>query len=177
MLLTEEQFYTLYPHAKKHGDVYNNLATAMHKYDISGRYREAYFLGQLAHECVGFRYLYELGNKAYFSRYDGRKDLGNTIPGDGYKYRGRGFIQLTGRANYRSYGAQLGLDLEGNPDLASTIPVAVQVACLYWKNKGLNELADKGNFKLITRRINGGYNGLKDRVNQANKVYNLITKS
>src|SRR5215467_14480028 len=95
--------------------------------------------------------------------YEGRRDLGNTQPGDGKRYKGRGPIQLTGRANYRRAGKALGLDLEKDPAKAADPAVGFRVAGWFWKTHGLNELADKGDFREITRRINGGYNGLASR--------------
>ncbi|HET9645574.1 MAG TPA: C1 family peptidase [Burkholderiaceae bacterium] len=91
------------------------------------------------------------------------KRLGNTEPGDGKRFRGRGPIQLTGRANYKRFGALLRLDLEGCPEQASAPDAGFRIAGLFWQKKGLNELADAGNFKEITRRINGGLNGLAQR--------------
>jgi putative chitinase len=95
--------------------------------------------------------------------YEGRAALGNTQPGDGPRYKGRGIIQLTGRLNYRVYGAALGLDLENNPQLAAVPENAVRIACEYWRRNNLNQLADADNLEAITRRINGGVNGLADR--------------
>ena len=95
------------------------------------------------------------------SEYEGWcQSLGNCQPGDGVRYKGRGPIQLTGRANYRRVGDAFGLDLEGNPALAGTPEVGFRVAGYYWQTHGLNELADQGDFREITRRINGGYNGM-----------------
>src|SRR2546428_3878408 len=82
--------------------------------------------------------------------------LGNTQAGDGYRYRGRGPIQITGRANYKKYGDLLGVDLVGNPDLAATPQYAFSTAGVFWKLNGLNELADVQDFIAITRRINRG---------------------
>jgi putative chitinase len=96
-------------------------------------------------------------------RYEGRADLGNTQPGDGYRFRGRGPIQITGRANYKKYGDLLGVDLVGNPDLAAKSEYAFRIAALYWDTHNCNELADVGDFQAITRAINGGYKGLADR--------------
>jgi hypothetical protein len=95
--------------------------------------------------------------------YEGRRDLGNTQPGDGKRFKGRGPIQVTGRANYRKYGAKLSLNLEANPELAATPEVGFRIAGLYWADRGLNALADLRDFKTITRRINGGLNGFADR--------------
>ncbi|WP_245808314.1 glycoside hydrolase family 19 protein [Deinococcus hopiensis] len=121
-------------------------------------------MAQLAHESCAFQYSEEIwGPTDAQRRYEGRADLGNTQKGDGYRYRGRGWIQLTGRHNYRRFGQKLGLDLEGNPDLAARADVAAKLAAAYWTDRGLNAYADQGDFREITRRINGGYNGLADR--------------
>lgn len=125
--------------------------------------RLAYFVAETAEESGGFRYLHELGNAAYFARYDGRADLGNTQPGDGARFSGAGLIELTGRANFARYGARLGVDLVGHPELAQRPDIAVATACLFWIDHGLNELADADNLVAVTRRINGGLNGLAER--------------
>ena len=140
------------------------------QYEINTPLRIAHFLAQAAHETADFRTLVEYGPDNYFSRYDGRKDLGNTVPGDGLRYKGRGIFQLTGRINYRVYGQRLGIDLENNPAKAADAAVSVQIACEYWKAKGLNGWADRDDVKEITRRINGGYNGLQDRINKLAKA-------
>lgn len=122
--------------------------------------REAAFLAQLAHESGGFNYVSELASgKAY----EGRRDLGNDQPGDGVKYKGRGLIQITGKNNYRSCGAVLGLDLVAKPSLLERPQYAARSAGWFWNSRGLNAFADKGDFITITRRINGGLNGYKDR--------------
>lgn len=122
--------------------------------------RFIHFLAQLAHESGNFRYMEEIASGA---AYEGRKDLGNTQPGDGKRYKGRGPIQLTGRANYRKYGQQLGIDFENNPEIVATPSIGLMVACKFWSDNGLNALADKDDVMTITRRINGGTNGLDDR--------------
>lgn len=95
--------------------------------------------------------------------YGGRKDLGNTETGDGYRFRGRGAIGLTGRANYERAGKALGLDLVNNPDLAADPAVAAKVATWYWKDKkGLSEAAKNGDVERVRKLVNGGYNGLGD---------------
>lgn len=91
--------------------------------------------------------------------YEGREDLGNVEPGDGRRFKGRGFIQLTGRANYRAYGKLLRLDLEGNPKLALLPSVAADVFAEYWKAKKVHEACDAGNWKRVRRLVNGGQNG------------------
>ncbi|ENU83089.1 hypothetical protein F974_01921 [Acinetobacter sp. CIP 102159] len=122
--------------------------------------RLIHFLAQLAHESGNFRYMEEIASGA---AYEGRKDLGNTQPGDGKRYKGRGPIQLTGRANYRRYGQQLGIDFENNPEIVAIPSVGLLVACKFWSDNGLNALADQDDLRAITRRINGGYNGFEDR--------------
>lgn len=122
--------------------------------------RLIHFLAQLAHESGNFRYMEEIASGA---AYEGRKDLGNTQAGDGKRFKGRGPIQLTGRANYRKYGQQLGIDFENNPDIVALPSVGLLVACKFWADNGLNTLADKDDVLTITRRINGGTNGLADR--------------
>lgn len=136
------------------------LNSAMNEAGITTKPRQAAFLAQLAHESGGLRYMEEIASGA---AYEGRRDLGNTQPGDGRRYKGRGPIQLTGRANYREAGRALGIDLENHPERASDPDVGFRIAAWYWQTRGLNGLADQGNFREITRRINGGYNGLADR--------------
>jgi len=137
-------------------------------YGIESPPRLAAFLAQIAHESGQLKYWEEIwGPTAAQKRYEPPSDLaarlGNTKAGDGKRYRGRGPIQITGRANYRKYGGLLGYDLENNPDLAATVQVGLQVAGQYWQSNGLNELADVQDFLTITKRINGGTNGLADR--------------
>ncbi len=136
------------------------LNAAMAEVEINTPRRRAAFLAQLAHESAELRYFEEVASG---EAYEGRKDLGNTQPGDGKRYKGRGPIQLTGRNNYRSAGKALGLDLEGTPQRAADPDVGFRVAGWFWKANKLNPLADAGNFDAITRRINGGYNGKADR--------------
>lgn len=100
--------------------------------------------------------------QAYFARYDGRSDLGNTQPGDGMRYRGRGFIQITGRANYRKCGTALGVDLEGNPELALNPKVSAGILAQYFLDHHIDELAQAGNWKAVRRAVNGGYTNLEE---------------
>ncbi len=166
-----QSFKQTFPKAKP--EVYGALANNkgyLEEMGINTPERLRHFTAQMGHESGGFRHLKELGGRSYFKRYEGRKDIGNTSPGDGYKYRGRGIIQLTGKSNYKTYGNKLGIDLVNKPELASNPDIAVKVAARYWKDKGLNKLADKGNMRGITKRINGGYNGLRDRQNIYRKL-------
>lgn len=132
-------------------------------YEINTPLRVAHFMAQLSHESGGFKYLKELGNNAYFKKYEGRKDLGNIFAGDGLKYKGRGFIQITGRANYTELSKDLKIDFLNNPELLEQEPNAILSALWFWKKKKLNVFADEDNITIITKRINGGFNGINDR--------------
>ena len=138
----------------------SSLKAAMDKAGYTDQTERAMFLAQMAHESGNFRYDEEIHDG---SNYEGRSDLGNTQPGDGKRYKGRGYIQLTGRANYRHYGNKLGFDLEGQPELAKRPDIAAAVAVGYWNERVNREAARKGDVRTVTRNINGGYNGLADR--------------
>lgn len=126
--------------------------------------RFAHFIAQVAHESGNFVYMEEIwGPTVAQKRYEGRKDLGNIHPGDGYRYKGRGPIQITGRANYEIYGKLLGIDLVNNPGLAARPDIGLKIAMQYWRQKNLNTFADADDINTITKRINGGHNGLSDR--------------
>lgn len=152
------------PHAR--ADIAEGVADAMpaicDDYGLMTPLRQAHFLAQCAHESAGMRTTVEYASGR---AYEGRADLGNTKSGDGVKFKGRGLIQLTGRANYAKYGAALGVDLIADPEAAARFPVAIETAALYWKMHGLNRFADADDVNTITKRINGGYNGLADRKN------------
>jgi putative chitinase len=124
----------------------------------------AAFMAQLSHESAGFNKLEEVGDQKLWNKYQKNKQLGNIKPGDGEKYKGRGFIQLTGRWNYEHYGKKLGLDLVNNPELAADPEVALKIAHLYWKDKNISQAARKGDFKAVTKKINDGLNGYDDRM-------------
>ncbi len=169
------------------------LNTVLSTYKINKNpKRFTHFMAQLAHESAHFRRLEENLNysgeglwntfRKYFNDlphaetyardperianrvYANRMLNGPEDSGDGYRYRGRGFIQLTGRENYRAIGARIGLDLENDPDqVASNVEIALRVAADFWDSRNLNKYADRNDIKTITKRINGGYNGLEDR--------------
>lgn len=132
----------------------------MHNYNICGKLREAAFLATVIHESGHFRYTREIASGA---AYEGRKDLGNIHKGDGVKFRGRGLIQLTGRSNYERASKALGVDFVSRPELIEQPDFATMVSCWWWNMKGLNEVADTGDFRKVTRIVNGGYNGFSDR--------------
>lgn len=143
-------------------------------YGIDTPLRVAHFWAQAAHECDGFRTMHEYwGPTPAQARYEGRRDLGNTAVGDGHRFRGRGIFQLTGRANYQTVGAKLGLTLTSDPELAAVPVNALQIACEYWVSRKLNELADKNDLVAITKRINGGTNGLADRRARFNTAWKI----
>jgi putative chitinase len=144
------------------------ITAAMAEYEIDSKFRQCAFLAQTAHESGRFMYVREQGSSSYLDRYDtGRlaARLGNTPEDDddGQLYRGRGLIQVTGRRNYALAGAALGLDLLEHPELLEEPENAARSAGWFWKENGLNALADQQLFSAITRRINGGLNGLDDR--------------
>ena len=122
--------------------------------------RLVHFIGQCAHETLCFTRMDEIASGA---AYEGREDLGNVVAGDGRRYKGRGALQLTGRANYRTFGRALGIDLERYPTIAAYPSIGLLSSCRFWKEKGLNELADQDRIEAITRRINGGTTGLAER--------------
>jgi putative chitinase len=139
------------------------LAPALLEFGIDTPRRVAACIAQFAHETGGWRWLKELGSPSYFKRYDGRQDLGNVYPGDGARFPGRGYIQITGWNHYALEAKASGLPLLDNPELLEEKPVAAMASCRWWKRHQLNELADQNRFTAITRMINGGVNGLEDR--------------
>jgi putative chitinase len=139
------------------------VRAAASKYGITDETEINALLAQVGHESGNYRHLTELGSKSYFERYEGRRDLGNTQAGDGYKYRGRGYIQLTGRSNYEQFAKFSGLDVVNNPDLVATPSVGAEAALWFWKTKVKPKVKDFSNVKSVTRIVNGGYNGLADR--------------
>lgn len=147
------------------------INAAMNEFNIVKFNRMAMFLAQVCHESGSLKWVEEIASGA---DYEGRADLGNTRRGDGRRYKGRGLIQLTGRANYRSVGKMLNLDLENNPTLALVPTNSARIAAFYWHSRGLNLLADKSDFYNITRKINGGTNGLSDRIAHLERIKNIL---
>lgn len=143
----------------------------MDEFEINNSLRQAAFLAQIAHESGSLKYVRELADGA---AYNFRADLGNDQPGDGPRYKGRGLIQITGKANYKTCGDALGIDLVASPELLEGTELASRSAAWFWKTHGLNELADKGDFKLITKRINGGYNGYQERLKFYEKAQQVL---
>lgn len=174
-MVTDDELKQIMPNcaAAKRADYLPFIQQAMQEFGITSYLREAAFLAQLAHESGELRYMEEIASG---SAYEGRKDLGNTQPGDGKRYKGRGPIQLTGRANYEKYGGLLGLDLVNNPTIAATPQVGFRIAGQFWKLNGLNALADQQDIRQITKRINGGYNGLDDRIKYYERAKKVLNK-
>ncbi|HEX4947701.1 MAG TPA: glycoside hydrolase family 19 protein [Blastocatellia bacterium] len=199
--LTGEMLLRIVPPVGTQADIVaSSLNQALKEAGITTRIGQAMFIAQLAHESAGFTRLNEMGGKVkytfakyqekeaddkeydyFFFMYD--KDspsprrqkvalrLGNDKAGDGALYKGRGYIQLTGRANYRAAGKTLDLELERNPGEAATPSIAARIAGWYWRTRKLNSYANvdsEDNFKQVTLRINGGYRGLEER----KKYYN-----
>ncbi|MEG7202736.1 glycoside hydrolase family 19 protein [Pseudomonas aeruginosa] len=170
MPMTEQQLLQILPNAgRKAGVFVSALNRAMQRYRIDSPVRQAAFLAQVGHESGQLRWVRELGGTDYLAKYDTGKlaeRLGNSpeADGDGQLYRGRGLIQITGRDNYRKAGAALGIPLLDRPELLELPEWAAISAGWWWANHGLNELADAGEFEKITKVINGGLNGLEERV-------------
>lgn len=156
--------------ADMHADL---IERAMAGAEITTAARRAAFLAQVAHESGQLRWVEEIADG---SAYEGRIDLGNTEPGDGKRYKGRCWLQVTGKGNYMRCGKALKLDLVSHPELLCLPENAARGAVWFWQTRHLNELADLNQFGLITRRINGGYTALDERINhwlRARKVLGL----
>lgn len=180
-ILTVEELQSIMPRLKPRPDEAEGYITplnaALERFEINTDRRIAAFLAQIAHESYDLKYWVEIwGPTAAQRRYEPpsslAKSLGNTEKGDGERYKGRGPIQVTGRANYRRYGKALGVDLEQTPEIAETPEYGFLIAGIFWKENGCNELAEIAStpgegmelFAAITRKINGGLNGLDDRL-------------
>lgn len=149
------------------------MSMTMTGYSITTPLRQAHFLAQVCEESYG---LSDLKEEASGAEYEGRvQSLGNIHKGDGIKYKGRGLIQVTGRANYRRLGHELDLLLVSHPSLAEEPKISVEIACQYWTDHHLNILADVDDIKGITRRVNGHRMlGLKERTQYLVKAKALL---
>jgi len=173
------------------------------KYEKENQNELAMFLAQCGHESCNFTKLEENLNYSaktllkLFSRkvktiekakeitasgpkaianfiYGNRADLGNVSENDGWKYRGRGIIQLTGKNNYKNYGDLLKIDLVNKPDLAMQTQTACDIACAYWKDRKIKIFARAGDIIATTKKINGGLNGLEDRIKRFDNAIKII---
>ena len=176
------------------------LNNAFTKYHITDINEKAMFLAQTTHESNNYKRLEESFNyrperlfEVFKKRVgslenakklcsEGSKAIADFVYGgrlgnaqdEGYKYRGRGIIQLTGKNNYEYYGKKINIDLVNNPDLAKESNAAMEIALLFWKEKGCGMFAKMGDVKTVTKLINGGYNGLDDRQKRFNKILTIL---
>ncbi|MGK5011304.1 glycoside hydrolase family 19 protein [Janthinobacterium sp. MDB2-8] len=173
MQLTLAQLLKIMPLARARAAAFlDPLNSAMAEFGINTPARQASFLAQLAHESGQPVYVRELASGA---AHEGRKDLGNVQPGDGVRFRGRGLIQVTGRSNYAACGKALGLDLLAQPALLEQTVTACRSAGWFWQSRGLNAMADAGDQVAVTRRINGGTNGLAERLAYFKTAQKVLT--
>ncbi len=175
--LTVVQLAAIYPNATRARieQALPALNDTLRRYNIDTVRRVACFLGQLGLESGELRYTSEIwGPTAQQRRYEGRADLGNNRPGDGYRFRGRGLIQTTGRANYEDVSRRLGYDFVTNPDQLSKYPWAALSAGSFWDRNKLNFNADYLQVEAITRKVNGGYTHLDRRIDYTNAALDVL---
>lgn len=203
-MITAEQFGKLFPNCKDPEGWVDAMNEVFPKYEINTPERIAAFIAQCGHESGGWRTFSENLNYSakaldaifgkYFVRagrdaeeyarqpekianviYANRMDNGDTDSGDGYRYRGRGPIQLTGKANYSAFSADMDVDAVDNPDqVAEDKEIALMSAIWFWNKNGLNKYADEGDIKTMTKRINGGYIGLEDRIHHYKEAMEML---
>lgn len=174
MSISKEELIKIMPYAKARADTFlGPLNDAMREFGIDTPLRECAFLAQLAHESGELRYVRELASG---EAYEGRKDLGNIEAGDGVKFKGRGLIQITGRHNYQKCGDALGLDLLARPELLEEPEAACRSAGWFWDSRKLSDLADHSDMHSITRKINGGLNGLPARLGYYKAALSVLEK-
>lgn len=138
-----------------------HILATLAEFDLTTPLRQAHFLAQLCHESGSFNYVEEIASG---EDYEWRDDLGNVEPGDGVRFKGRGLIQITGRANYTDCGEALNVDLIANPTRLADDDLACRSAGWFWNTRNLSSFADRDDVDTITYRINGGYNGYDDRL-------------
>lgn len=181
-MLTLEQLKSVMPHLPldKANLYLPHLNAAMEEAQINTKLRVAAFLAQIAEESYQLKYMQEeWGPTPQQLKYEPPSELatrlGNTQKGDGRAFAGAGPLQITGRANFASYGAALGLDLVNNPQLACMPEVGFRLAALYWTKHNLNELADVSEFRGITYKINGGYTNESARKQYYTKALSVLS--
>lgn len=166
MELTREQLLQIMPQAKSRADKYLVFINRYSgEFGITTALRMSHWLAQVAHESAELRYTKEIASGAAYDTGKKATALGNTpeADGDGQKYKGRGLLQLTGKANYEAYKKYCGFDVVAKPELLEQPLGATRSAMWYWWKKGLNAIADKDDINAVTKKINGGYNGLESR--------------
>lgn len=175
-----EQLAQIMPQAGRRAALFlNALNSAMTEFGITSKLNQAAFLATVAHESGQLVYMRELADG---SAYEMRADLGNTWPGDGRRFRGRGPIQITGRANYAACGAALGLDLISNPELLEIPENGCRASAWFWKTHNIAKYAEAGDFDGVSDAVNRGHktvavgdsNGWADRLQFYNKALAVL---
>lgn len=178
IVLTAPQLQAILPLTRRAHLFVEPLNMTMQRFHIAeNAQRVASFIAQVGHESAQLAYTRELWNPkrcVWQARYEGRADLGNTKPGDGERYMGRGLIQLTGRANYTEASIFFNVDFVSHPELVEQPLHAAMTAGWFWDSRALNPLADAGDFEKITRRINGGINGMPDRLEHYRRAQQVL---
>jgi len=205
-MITEENFKSIVPDVNwnKASQYIPYLNAVLPQYGINTPLRKAHFLAQVAHESGGFKFVLENLNysakalysvfRKYFPTlavaneyarqpekiankvYANRMGNGNTASGEGWKYRGRGLIQLTGKDNYQALSTTTSQNFIDNPELVSSPEWALASACWFWRSRKINQYADADDIHMVTKRINGGFNGLEDRqhyLDEFKKLYGI----
>jgi len=165
MTITEAQIRRIMPKAKDEN--VKAFVESFNKYSeqfgITTKIRAVHYIAQVAHETAELRYQEEIASGL---QYEGRKDLGNIYPGDGQRFKGRGYLQTTGRANYQAY-ADSGFcngDLMSHPEWLAKQPGCQKASMFFWLKNNLNKYADQDDVRTVSKRINGGWNGLAQRM-------------
>lgn len=203
-MVTAELINAIFPNAKNVDELVEAMNELFPKYEIKTAHRVAGFLAQCGHESGGFRVIEENLNYSakaldavfgkYFVRggrdaeeyhrqpekianvvYANRMDNGDTDSGDGWRFRGRGYIQLTGRHNYTKFAESVDMDIEEVIEYLGTVQGALESACWYWDTNNLNKYCDNQDVKGMTKRINGGYIGLEDRIHHWEIAVEMLT--
>jgi putative chitinase len=173
MTLTSSQLKSIYPFAstQKITLYLPFLKQYAIAYEVTTTLRMSAFLAQIGHESGQLQYCEEIADG---SAYEGRQDLGNLFKGDGRRFKGRGLIQITGRANYTDISDDLKVDFVRHPERLCEPEYAVKSAFWFWNRRKLNLIADQKDFKRITKLVNGGYNGYNERFALYEKALNVL---
>ena len=202
-IFTKEQLSSVIGNNSNLDGWYEALSTVLPEYEIDSPQRVAAFIAQCTHESGGFKRLKENLNYKWESLrkvfpkyfpddelaqeyahkqeqianrvYGGRMGNGDESSGDGFRYCGRGLIQLTGKNNYTKFAESIGMAVEEVPTLLETFEGAVKSACWFWKTNNLNQYADAGDILTMTKRINGGTIGLEDRIKHYNHALEVFS--
>ena len=180
-ILTIQQLRRLYPRANGSVLIILSHKDTFTSFGIDTDLRYKHFMAQMAHESWGFSKLREVTTSKRAKRKYGIGTrighiLGNVVPGDGWKYRGRGLPQLTGRWNYWRQSKLLKVNILKNPELLENPLLGVKVGFTFWNSKNLTKHADADNIKLLTKKLNGGYNGLQDRIREYKRISKMLSK-